>query len=57
MRLAPIPVPQVLLIGKLDQTWAPVGRPYYERARALGDRQITLIEAPESGHFELIERY
>jgi acetyl esterase/lipase len=54
MRLAPIPVPQVLLVGKQDQTWAPIGRAYYERARTAGDRQVTLIEAPDAGHFEFV---
>lgn len=54
MRLAPIPVPQVLLVGKQDQTWGPIGRAYYERARSAGDEQVTLIEAPDSGHFEFV---
>jgi hypothetical protein len=54
MKLAPLPVVQVLLVGRQDQTWAPIGRAYYEAARVAGDKQVTLIEAPESGHFELI---
>jgi len=54
MRLAPISVPQMLLVGKQDQTWAQVGRAYYERAQAAGDKQVMLIEAPESGHFEFL---
>jgi len=54
MRLAPIGLPQVLIIGALDSAWAPVGRAYAARARAAGDSAVQLIEAPESGHFELI---
>jgi acetyl esterase/lipase len=54
MRLAPIGLPQVLIVGALDSTWAPIGRAYAARARALGDTALQLIEAPNSGHFELI---
>ena len=54
MRLAPVGVPEVLIVGAHDQTWGPIGRAYFARARAAGDTSVTLIEAPESGHFELI---
>ncbi len=54
MRLAPIPVPQVLVVGAKDQSWGPSGRAYYAHARAAGDTQVRLIEATESGHFEVI---
>jgi len=54
MRLAPVGVPQTLIVGARDASWAPYGRSYYARATALGDTTVRLIEAPESGHFELI---
>lgn len=54
MQLAPIGVPQVLVVGALDKSWAPVGRAYFARARAAGDSAVTLVEAPEAGHFELV---
>lgn len=54
MRLAPIGVRQVLIVGAHDQSWAPAGRAYAAHARAAGDTGIVLMEAPESGHFELI---
>jgi acetyl esterase/lipase len=54
MKLAPIGVPQVLIVGARDQSWSPIGRSYFARARAVGDTTVTLVEAPEAGHFELI---
>ncbi len=54
MRLTPVPVPQTLVIGTLDTAWGPVGRAYHRRAVEAGDEGITLMEAPQSGHFEMI---
>ncbi len=54
MQLAPVGVPQVHIVGAHDRTWTPVGRAYVARAREVGDTMITLVEAPEAGHFELI---
>ena len=54
MQLAPIPVPQTLVIGAHDASWGPVGRAYVARAVAAGDTQVRIVEAPESGHFEMI---
>jgi acetyl esterase/lipase len=54
VRLMPIGVPQSLVVGARDASWAPSGRAYYARATAAGDTTVRLIEAPESGHFELI---
>lgn len=54
MSLIPIGVPQVLVLGRFDEGWAPVGRRYFEAAKAKGD-DVRLIEAPESGHFEMID--
>jgi acetyl esterase/lipase len=54
MQLAPVPVPQTLVIGALDTAWGPVGRAYYRRALEAGDEGVTVLEAPQSGHFEMI---
>lgn len=54
MRLAPVDIPQRLMIGKYDAYWGPVGERYFETARARGDN-VDRIEAAESGHFEMID--
>jgi len=53
--LAPIGVPQVLIIGKKDTAWDWVGQAYADKARAAGDTRIEVIIAPEAGHFEVID--
>ncbi len=52
--LVPIGVPQLLVIGAHDDNWGPGGRRYFAAAQAAHD-QIRLIEAPQSGHFEMID--
>ncbi len=47
-------VRQVLIIGKDDVDWGPSGLRYFESATARGD-DIQLVEATESGHFEVID--
>jgi len=54
MQLAPLSVPQSLVIGSRDRAWGPIGRSYYERASEAGDEEVLLVEAEESGHFEMI---
>jgi acetyl esterase/lipase len=54
MRLMPVGVPQRLIVGAHDRAWAPVGQAYFDRARSVGDSPVTIREAPESGHFEMI---
>lgn len=54
MRLAPVGVPQRLVVGAHDDSWGPHGRAYLRRAREAGDTSVTLRVAPESGHFEMI---
>ena len=54
MQLAPVTVPAVLVIGAHDRSWAPVGRAYLARARSVGDSTTLAIDAPESGHFDLL---
>jgi|APSaa5957512535_1039671.scaffolds.fasta_scaffold78670_1 acetyl esterase/lipase len=52
--LVPLGVPQILVIGRYDENWRKVGYRYLEVARAAGD-QVDEIDAPESGHFEMID--
>lgn len=54
MQLAPVGVPQTLLIGGLDAAWAPAGRAYYNRAITVGDSEVRVVDLPESGHFEMV---
>jgi acetyl esterase/lipase len=54
MNLVPLGVPQILILGQQDDNWAPVGRRYFDRAKAAGD-DVRIVEAPESGHFEMID--
>lgn len=54
MNLVPLGVPQTLVLGGYDDNWTPVGRRYFDRAKAAGD-DVRLVEAPESGHFEMID--
>ena len=55
MRLAPVGVPQTLVIGAKDASWGPIGRAYFARTRAVGDSTVRVVELPESGHFEMID--
>ena len=50
----PLPIPQYIVIGKHDESWAPVGHRYVESALQLG-QSPTVIVAAESGHFEMID--
>lgn len=54
MRFAPGPAPQIVIVGRYDEVWSPPARSYARKAASRGD-DVTLIEAPESGHFELID--
>ena len=54
MQLTPVSVPQVLIIGQHDRSWGPGGRAYHRHVVAEGGADVTLVEAPESGHFEMI---
>lgn len=50
----PLPIPQYIVIGAHDESWAPVGHRYVESAVQKGSSP-TVIVAPESGHFEMID--
>jgi acetyl esterase/lipase len=53
-QLAPLGVPQKLIVGKYDESWAWAGELYAKTAREARDEQVEVIVAPESGHFEVI---
>lgn len=50
----PKSTPQIAVIGKYDETWRPVGVRYAMAAEARG-APIEVVDAPESGHFEMID--
>ena len=52
--LVPLGLPQIVLIGSYDFAWREAGRRYYQQALAAND-DVRFIEAPESGHFEMID--
>jgi len=47
-------VRQLLILGKFDDDWTPAGLRYFEVSSARGD-DVQMIEATESGHFEMID--
>ncbi len=53
MNLTLAGVQQTLIIGKFDDAWAPSARRYVDVAHARGET-IQVIEASESGHFEMV---
>jgi acetyl esterase/lipase len=54
VRIDPGSVPQIVVVGRYDDTWSPPARAYARKAASRGD-DVTLIEAAESGHFEMID--
>jgi len=50
----PQSTPQIAVIGKYDETWRPVGVRYAMTASRQG-APISVIDAPQAGHFELID--
>ena len=50
----PQSTPQIAVVGKYDETWRPVGVRYATAATEQG-APINVIDAPESGHFEMID--
>ena len=49
----PLGIPHTILVGWLSG-FGILGSSYYYSAIEAGDEQVTFIEAPESGHFEMI---
>lgn len=54
IRFDPGPAPQIVVVGRYDEIWSPPARRYAQRAASRGDN-VVLIEAAESGHFEMID--
>lgn len=52
--LLPIGVPQAIVIAHRDERFRDFGRSYAAKAHAAGDRQLVIVDAPESGHFDVI---
>lgn len=52
--LLPIGIPQAVIIGGRDQSFHAFGRSYVDRAKAAGERQLRVIDVPDSGHFDVI---
>jgi acetyl esterase/lipase len=52
--LAPIRIPQIVIVGGQDRSWGPGGRAYYASAMAAGDTLVRMIEVPEAGHFDVV---
>jgi len=50
----PQSTPQIVVVGKYDEMWRPVGVRYATSAAEQG-APIKVIDAPESGHFEMID--
>jgi len=50
----PLDIPQYIIIGRHDKSWAPVGERYVIKARQSGNNPKVVI-ADESGHFEMID--
>lgn len=53
IQLLPIGVQQFLVLGAYDK-WSEEGRRYFAAAMQLRD-QVSIIEAPQSDHFEMVD--
>ena len=54
MQLIPVGVPQTVIIGGQDSDWAPSGRVYQRAVRAARDSLVRFVDAPASGHFDIL---
>jgi acetyl esterase/lipase len=52
--LAPIQVPQIIVVGGQDRNWGPGGKAYYASALAARDSLVRMVEVPEAGHFDVV---
>lgn len=52
--LLPIGVPQAIVIAHHDERFMAFGRSYAAKAKAAGEQQLIIVEAPASGHFDVI---
>jgi len=53
-QLLPTGVPQILIIGGRDTSFASFGRSFVELARKKGETRLRAVEIPEAGHFDVI---
>ena len=53
MEQIPLGLPHTILVGWLSGFGLP-GSTYFYTAQEAGDKQVKIVEAPESGHFEMI---
>lgn len=55
MRLPPLSVPQVVVLGEHDDTWTPIAEAWLDRVREeRAEVAVEVVRAAESGHFEMI---
>ena len=54
-RLAPLGARQIILVGTRDTDWGWNGEVYMKTARAAGEKHLEFLEAPDAGHFEVID--
>ena len=52
--LLPIGVPQAIVIAHQDERFRDFGRSYAAKAKQAGDEQLVIVDAPQSGHFDVI---
>jgi len=52
--LAPIAIPQLVVVGGQDRNWGPGGRAYHASAVAARDSLVRLVDIPDAGHFDVI---
>jgi len=53
-QLLPTGVPQILIIGGRDTSFASFGRSFAELARKKSETRLRAVEIPEAGHFDVI---
>lgn len=51
---APIPVKQSIFLGAFDDSFRKYGEAYARERAAARDSMVTLVIAPESGHFDMV---
>ena len=52
--LLPIGVPQAIVVAHKDERFLAFGRAYAAKAKKAGDEQLIVVDAPQSGHFDVI---
>ena len=52
--LLPIGVPQAIVVAHHDERFLEFGRSYAAKAKNAGDERLIVVDAPQSGHFDVI---